>query len=357
MDIPVISYNTSVFSAMGYHGSKIKLVFAEGAEKPQEEADPRKGIFPSEARFLRRAEAAEESPTNFFLNAVNHLFRVADDISAAMIGIQEFYPPTLSLFKTRRPDFAFDECTVPTNNASLLTMWNPMLLGDMVSSYHADLGDSSNATKPMDLGRPISIIFTTKGYTLINFHGINRPKYNKDGSETGMDNSGILKEMLAEHAEKAGVLATDPSKIIMMCDSNDREHGINRNAPIDIGGAAYHDGHDAADRSALSCCYNYDSCGISVAPASVSPGPDGMGAAGAESNYAYTGDYVLAQNFKEPVTAVDSPLDAGASIASDHKLVYAIVRVPMAGGRRSNKRKTYRKKNRRAIRRRQSRRV
>lgn len=352
MDIPVISYNTSVFSAMGYHGSKIKLVFAEGADKPQEEADPRKGIFPSEARFLRRAVPAAGSTTNFFLEAVKHLFVVAGSIDAAVIGIQEFYPPTRSLFTTRRLDFAFDECTVKSNNASLLTMWNKELLGDKEKeSYHADLGESSNANPAMDMGRPISIIFTTKGYTLINFHGINRPKYNKDGSPTGIDNSGILKAMLAEHAEKAGVLDRDPAKIIMMCDSNDREHGINKEAPLVIGSGAYHDGHAADDRTAVSCCYNYDSCGIAVAPASVGAGPDGMGDAGKESNYVYTGDYVLAQNLTVPVTAVDSPQDAGASIASDHKLVYAIVKVPSAGGRRSNKRKTYRKKNRPATRR------
>ena len=72
-----------------------------------------------------------------------------------------------------------------------------------------------------------------------------------------------------------------------------------------------------------------------------------MAAVGAEANYAYTGDYVLGANVKLSVKAIPSPLDTpvvddkgkpiGASIASDHKLVVAIVEVPMAGGRRSRK--------------------
>ena len=83
------------------------------------------------------------------------------------------------------------------------------------------------------------------------------------------------------------------------------------------------------------------------------PGKISLGNAGAERNYAYTGDYVLSTHFIKSVTAVKSPLDdeinieKGASIASDHKLVYAILPMPMAGGRRKM-RKTRKSKARKS---------
>jgi hypothetical protein len=205
---------------------------------------------------------------------------------------------------------------------------------------------------PMDEGRPISIIRTTNGYALINFHGINRPKYKGDGkSETEIDNANILKTLINIHCELAKISDIDPKKIIIMCDSNDRTHGImNKDPPLIINGAHFHDGHLGED-GAISCCYNWDSCGIkpddisdeakATKNANATRGFSGkisLGDAGAESKYVYTGDYVLSTNFRKSVTAVESPLDEkGASIASDHKLVYAILPMPMAGGRRKNK--------------------
>jgi hypothetical protein len=316
MDVPVISYNMSVFSAMGNKEAK----------------------FASEYSFLQRAAVVDMDGmkvTDFFVNSLDHLANTVQRIDAKVIGIQEFHPPTLGMIQSKlaNPNFAYHAFSKTiTNNAAVLTIWDQEVLGSMVApAYDEDLGltEGVEGLLPNDKGRPISIIKTTKGYILINFHGINRPKYNADGSETGKDNSAILKNLLAVHTSAAGVM--DANKVIIMCDSNDRSHGINMESPLMINGVGLHDGHAAADITETSCCYNWDSCGVPISGGKVT-----LGTVGAEANYKYTGDYVLGANLSTPVIAELSAQDAdGASIESDHKLVYAVVSVPvMNGGRR-----------------------
>lgn len=312
--VGVISYNMSVFSAMG----DIDKAFA------------------SEYSFFKdRAKVpVPMEPTDFFNNALNHLVEKTKEIGAKVIGIQEFHPPTLRIIMERLNNVNFASHTFSkeiTNKAAVLTIWDKTLLGDKESTYDEDLGLTAGVEGllPNDKGRPISIIKTTKGYVLINFHGINRPKYKPDGSDTGLDNSLILKNLISEHVKLAGLDKVNPKNIIMMCDSNDRGHGINKDEPMMINGGSFHDGH-GKEGGAVSCCYNWDSCGIPVSKGKITLGTDG-----AEAKYAYTGDYVLFHDFNTPVTSVDSPLDKdGASEASDHKLVYAVINLPVAGGRR-----------------------
>ena len=315
MDVGVISYNMSVFSAMGNNEAK----------------------FASEYSFLQRAgvvNLGDMKVTNFFINSLVHLESTRKRLDAKVIGIQEFHPPTLELIKKNlnNSNFAYHPFSKKiTNNAAVLTIWDASVLGEMLSSYDEDLGlsvgvdgvISDPSARPNDLGRPISIIKTTKGYTLINFHGINRPKYNATGDENGVDNSAVLKALIVKHADLAGLGDVDARKIIVMCDSNDREHGINSQAPLTINGVGLHDGRVQADREATSCCYNWDSCGVPISGGKVT-----LGAVGAEAQYKYTGDYVLGANVKTPVKAEGSALDIdGASVESDHKLVYAVLSV------------------------------
>ena len=312
MEVPVISYNMSVFSAMGNTQTE----------------------YVSEYSFLQRAEVVDGlKTTNFFQNALRHLGSTVKRIDAKVIGIQEFHPPTLDMIKKtlNNPNYTYHAFSKEIKyNAAVLTIWDKTVLGEMESAHDEDLGLTKGVDGLVDAdkGRPISIIKTMNGFTLINFHGINRPKYDKDGNETGVDNSSILKALIAKQCNLAGVSTRDANKIIIMCDSNDREHGINMDAPIMIDGSKgtvrLHDGHTQADKSAKSCCYNWDSCGIPISGGKVT-----MGSAGAEQNYAYTGDYVLGANFKTPVTAESSMVldDDGASMESDHKLVYAILSI------------------------------
>jgi hypothetical protein len=280
----------------------------------------------------------------------------AERIDAKVIGIQEFHPPTLdTIQKTLQNDnFEYHVFSKKiTNNASVLTIWDKNVLGTKTEVYDEDLG-LTEGLLPNDKGRPISIIKTTGGYALINFHGINRPKYygpqpsqprpagQEEGVETGVDNSDILKAIIAKNALAAGLDKIDSGKIIIMCDSNDREHGINNETPLYIqtlqGIIGFHDGRSKDDK-AVSCCYNWDSCGIKI-----SGGKKTLGDAGAETNYKYAGDYVLASKFITEVIAENSAVDSqGASIESDHKLVYAILPMPMVGGRKVRKSRKSRK--------------
>jgi hypothetical protein len=336
MEVTVVSYNMSVFSAMGYAGDDVKLVFGKGKSRVNNKGN---GIFPSEARFLRRAKLITDEKdlfkgtSTFFKNAVAHLHKNAS--GAAVIGIQEFHPPTFDLIMFGFPGYAshiFSKSI--TNDAKVLTIWDKTKFGEMSTAYDEDLGIGPEPNSPADKGRPISIITTDKGYVLINFHGINRPRVKPDGSPTNQDNSERLKQLLEYHVGKAE-LTVDPNNIVIMCDSNDREGKL---IPLNLLGVEFKLGTN--DGNIKSCCYNYDSCGIDVAPAGV---PQDMGELGAESKYAYPGDYVLGTHPKL-FMVINSPQDEnGASIASDHKLVKGVLELPLAGGYR-RRRKTYKKK-------------
>lgn len=309
---------------MGYYGDTVKFV----AGKPGPNNAP-SGFYPSEARFLRRAT----EPLQFFNNAVKHLAENAEKYTADIIGIQEFHPPTYGQIMTAlqkvNPNYVgeiFD--TNITNNAKTLTIWDSSKLGVKESKYEADLGEGTG-----DAGRCITIIVTTKGYILVNFHGTKSP--------------GELKRIIPYHVGKA-VGDLNLSKLIIMCDSNDSGHSINMNKPLQLNGLDFHDGHPS-DEGAVSCCYNYDSCGIFENSRLISKNPKikfgTMGKEGAESNYKFTGDYILGTTVIKPVEAINSPQDAdGASIASDHKLVHGIVEVPASGGSRKTRRRSKLKK-------------
>jgi hypothetical protein len=343
MNVTVISYNMSVFSAMGYYGDMVK----SSSGNPAKNDAP--GFYPSEARFLRRAK----TPLDFFNNSLNHLVENVKEKMPAMIGIQEFHHPTLDIIMTAMNEVNTSYTAVPfrkniTNSAKVLTIFDSSILGDLEGEYHEDIGLTPGLNLPPgDKGRPISILFTSKGYTLINFHGINRPRL----SPEPVDVAPILKEALQIHLSATPFAdKINPAKIIITCDSNDRAHKINIDDPLILNGMSFHDGH-SEDDIVKSCCYNYDSCGIDEAPANAK-NPQTMGDRGAESRYAYAGDYVLANSFVTPVMAVDSPQDAdGASIASDHKLVYAVIKLPFTGGKRKNKQKTQKSRKQRKSRR------
>lgn len=348
----VISYNTSVFSAMGFHGNRVKSSFVGGLPLLNSE----KGFYPSEARFLRGSGVTPSGPSEYFVNALKHLDENVRELEkkgtpVVMIGIQEFYGPTLNNFKEiLQKDYEYVPFTKAiTNDAKVLTIFDKSL-GAIEDVYEADLGLTVRAngtnvfnpptTMPNDGGRPIMIIKTSGGYTLINFHGPNRPRLPADKA---VDVAVLLKEALQIHAEAADILSRDPNKFIITCDSNDRRHQINLEKPVVIGGYSFSDGHKEEDIP-ISCCYNHDSTGLDTVE---EPSPfASMGTKGEESRYIYSGDYVLASNFIQAVTAVPSKLDReGASIASDHKLVYAIIPIPSAkpmninGGKRKSQKK------------------
>ena len=358
--VHVISYNMSVFSAQGHAGNLVKSSF-DG--KPA--ANNSAGFFPSEARLLRRAKQEVEdgiTTTNFFINALKLLSEQNGDI----IGVQEYSDTTLPLFVKYLGDkYNYEDFKMTLKPPGrVLTIWDKKF-GDVAEKdgvrcvYESDFGktpkiDGYEATAA-DNGRPISILKTSKGYFIMNFHGINRGKY-KAGSteESGIDVGPMIQAALNYHiAEAEKILGSiDTTKLVITCDSNDREGSIG--GGLMIKGETFTDGR--TDRI-KSCCYNFDSCGVAPQPAA---GPEPVtgkrlsnkqDTIGKEDEYQYPGDYVLALKLS-PLEAVLSPiLDDGISAASDHMLVHAhvILPKPMAGGRRKNKtRKTKGKKSKKS---------
>jgi len=349
-EITVISYNISVFSAMGFFGQTVKASY-DTPPKPVNDSD--QGYYPSEARFLRRAEKEKE----YFNNAVDHLCNQIADLKPSFIGIQEFYPETFDELQQRinkaNPDADYEFVQFEYdifNSAKTLTVFDKNVFGGMDRRYEADLGYTkqgddymfNTTAKPGDKGRPITIIKTAKGFFLMNFHGPNRPRLNGKGEETGIEVSGLLKTALQIHIFNAGIEfgeQIDTTKLIITCDSNDRAHGINIDNPLVLNDQIFHDGHKSRE-GAKSCCYNRDSCGIDE-PSELY---ESLGVDGAEKKYIYTGDYVLANNFEKEVTPIDSPQDMdGASKASDHRMVYAVVKIPFTGGKKTSKHRHHKK--------------
>jgi hypothetical protein len=366
--VHVVSYNMSVFSAQGYAGTLVK----SSGGKPA--ANNSAGFFPSEARLLRRAEQLVDegiTTTNFFINALKHL----SDQNGNIIGVQEYADTTLPLFikylekeRTKNEDpykYNYEDFKLTLQPPGrLLTIWDKKF-GDVAEKdglrcvYESDFGrtpklDGYEATGA-DNGRPISILKTSKGYFIMNFHGINRGKY-KAGSteESGIDIGPMIQAALNYHiAEAEKLLGTiDTTRLVITCDSNDREGSLG--GGLMIKGEKFTDGRT---ERVVSCCYNFDSCGIAPQPAA-GPEPvigkrlrDKKDTIGKEDEYQYPGDYVLALKLK-PLEAVPSPvLEDGISAASDHMLVHAHVTLSMSmsGGRRKNKtRKPKAKKSRKS---------
>lgn len=356
----VISYNMSVFSAQGYAGNLVKSL------KGTPVANNADGFFPSEARLLRRAKQESVdgitvdgitvdriTTTDFFLNALRHLAGKKGDI----IGVQEYSDTTLPLFKHYLGDDKYYEDFKMTLDppGRVLTIWNKKF-GDVAIEngkrlvYESDFGETPNipgyqATKA-DKGRPISILKTSKGYFIMNFHGINRGKY-KPGSteESGIDVGPMIQAALNYHiAEAEKIIGNiDTKRMVITCDSNDREGTLG--GGLMIKGEPFTDGRRT--ERIVSCCYNFDSCGVAPQPPA-GPEPvegkrlrNGEDIIGKENQYQYPGDYVLALNL-EPLQAVPSPVleEDGISAASDHMLVFTHVNLPKptSGGRRKKTR-------------------
>jgi hypothetical protein len=282
-----------------------------------------------------------------------------------VIGIQEFHPPTFGTIMGRlramNPNLQACPFTKKIkNDAAILTIWDESKLGRLILQYHEDIGGTKIAGeadgdgKPVEVdlfpggaeggdgGRPISIIVTDKGFVIMNFHGINRPRL----APSPVDVAPLLQQAIEIHARKAGILEMDLRKLIITCDSNDRGHLFSEEDGLILKGLKFHDGHPRAG-GAKSCCYNYDSCNLAF-PGDEGPIPKTMGRLGAEANYSYTGDYVLGVKMAVPVQVIPSPRnpETGESIASDHALVFGVVNVPTSGGKsRRNRNKNRKRRN------------
>jgi hypothetical protein len=274
---------------------------------------------------------------------------------------------------------------------TLVTIWKEDKLGGRVYDYVADLGmeKSFETAKNIHKGRPISMIYTTKGFTLINLHG---PNISDQSYEHNME---FLREAIHKHVDlfvaKHGI-PINPAKLFVMGDFNDPFNAINREKPLRVHGTELHyntleDGMQTVN----SCCYNFDSacpdgdrnktgdrlinhhqdaqgydltadpyeCFIredsddeeiderisGTVKKSAFDTLDGrlitdmsMGARGHLANYQYTGDYVMGANvvtslklYRKAYKLIGFRQDV--SLESDHEMVFATFASPVAGGR------------------------
>jgi hypothetical protein len=313
------------------------------------------------------------------------------------------------------PDLQFYANGVPHPYGfpTVLTIWNGRKLGHGIHNSIADLGQDEGFNQDArHIGRPISIVYTDKGFTLINLHG---PNWSE---ESYNDDMKFLRAAINKHVglfiQTNHLPGLDINKIFVMGDFNDPFNAINFNNPLIINDATNPNNSSEDGKKVFysknkidgikSCCYNFNSactlddlnlegelpgysqgeratkadgrkadpyeCFIhqSANPAideRISPGTIkktaketyrgkdldlSVGTRGYLDNYQFTGDYVMGANVVEDLqiyrkgTVFDSPV----SLESDHEMVFASFRSPVAGGRR--KRRTRHKKHTRRTR-------
>ena len=286
---------------------------------------------------------------------------------------------------------------------TLVTIWKKEKLGELTHDYIADLGlDGEFKGDTVNKGRPISIIHTTKGFTLINLHS---PNVSAQSHTYGMQE---LRKAINTHISRfvrRHNIRLDPTKLFVMGDFNDPFNAINRENPLVIDrtrSPLYYNTVADGTKKVKSCCYNFDSacpsndrnpmkkrvnknvlgddiinnqgyqimadeyeCFIreSDDPAinqRISPGAiktnasdelDGkliqglsIGKRGHLANYQYTGDYVMGVDVEESLQIYrPATFSQKVSLESDHEMVYATFRSGVSGGRR--KRHTRHKKH------------
>ena len=263
------------------------------------------------------------------------------------IGLQEMN--TSAIVKERNPQFAggderlkvvldglnleFYSANVPGNGGSptLVTVWDGTKLGKHTYAYFADLGlepsflvENENPAKlNSHKGRPITIVCTEGGFTLINLHGPNI------SAQSYTHHMAKLREAINEHVRlfiaRDGV-QINPHKLFVMGDFNDPFNAINRNEPLIVHGIPVHYNTEADGlKRVRSCCYNFNELSV---------GPRGY-----LKNYRFTGDYAMGVNVVaslQSYRAAYQPVGfrTDVSMESDHEMVIATFASPIAGGRR-----------------------
>jgi len=255
---------------------------------------------PTEHNFIRRAS----KPYEFWNNVIEHISNFIRIHNPSVIGLQE----------AGKTEMITDVAIIKANYnhhiniqgpACLMTLWRKDL-GEIVKESSGDLGGGH------DLGRPISIIYTTKGYLFVNLHSPHR--LTVDGQQA------TISDRVQPFFDEFKI---DLTRIYVMGDFNNPNY-LNSN-PLRLRQVTLTPGNDA---ETLSCCYK-----------TWKPKP---------SEYRRGGDYCFGQKPSLPLMVFPSPTDiTGGSVASDHEMVYASFlsnpdEPPKAGGAKrklsSNKR-------------------
>jgi hypothetical protein len=344
------------------------------------------GNFASEAAFLKSNPSAD--PRAFWLNAVEVVKKFWTEVpNAGVMGFQELNKTAegtitgsavlAALAKEKGLAFAVDEVITPFSKPALGVMWNPTFFGDYASHSIKDLEyPLEEVGLPGQKGRPLLVVSTTKGFTLVVLHA---PNHEKLAEGTQQD----LKKAIRSTLDAIpGVTA---EKTFIMGDFNDRYDAL---TSIEVpGGVLRYEG-----KAPLSCCHNWDSscsdsryedlsaklsrekvgrCKLPTYPEGtknakganvtgkpyVLAGPGvriAMGTEGDIGNYRYYGDKVFGA---KPVSNIQMypPGRTGGSKESDHEMVMAEYEIPVTAGGVHRGRKHTRKGKKRTSKKKQTR--
>ena len=338
------------------------------------------------AKAVREGKPAKAYPAGIqhIINMFDSPAVVADCPSSSFSGIS----PVGKYGKTQddKYSFAYNGIDQGFGKPCLLTVWKTEIFGDFESMYFDDLGNTSpfvaentytdlltgqikNFKQP---GRPIMIIKTTKGFSLINLHG---PNFTQESLP--QNNLSLTREGIQAHFNKykEGKDITH-EKVFIMGDFNDPHGSIRTSRPLDLDGKKYI--YNTDDSLVKSCCYNFNSscpddffyedmevamkdngdgytsypheCKIKRSTdAAISEDLNGtvkdMTERGKLENYQFVGDYVLGMT---PVKGLSFYKPEIYAQTSDHEMVVAEFAIPTVGGRRRKSKKTQRKVHRKS---------
>jgi hypothetical protein len=235
--------------------------------------------FISDSRKRAHALGLDHSPRSSWERAaqlVRHFW--LHEKNSSVIGLQEMNTSTIldkpaELFRFPGGDRRIQEVlqglglefyvkevpgrfnTFPT----LVTVWKSTKLGTKQHAYTADLGiHDLFKTNAANQGRPISIVYTTLGFMLINLHGPN------DSTQSHTGNMEKLRTAINDHVkiftDAHADIQINPDKLFVMGDFNDPFNAINRERPLIVQGHPVHyNTEEDGLKPVKSCCYNFNS--------------------------------------------------------------------------------------------------
>jgi len=230
---------------------------------------------PSEYDFIKRAS----EPYEFWKNAIQHIANFVLTTNPSAIGFQEA-GKTEDITELPMIKENYNHHINKQGPACVFTLWRKDL-GDVAVESSGDLGTGR------DIGRPISIIYTTKGYLLVNLHS---PHSLSDD---------VQLTLLSDRLQPFFNRPIDLTRIFVMGDFNNPRY-LHSN-PLRLRQVTLTPGIASEVKS---CCYS--------------------GRAPRLSEYRRGGDYCFGLNNRRPLEIFLSPVDAeGGSVASDHEMVFA----------------------------------
>jgi hypothetical protein len=328
----IASYNMSFASDMGViQGYETEQFFMRNArkrkginiDKKHEKTEKNRELWERAKSLVKHFWENEKNATFMGLQEMNMTALVNDEIGGneAIINMLD-----------SKKDLSFESSYVyitDTQIPALLSIWNHERLGRKVKVYVADLGDTPPYKELEEQkGRPISIIYTTKRYTLINLHGLNygRAEQKKSAKNISKAIEHHIKESQKDMPDSAKDKFTK-NKIYITGDFNDPTHVLKN---IEINKHTYDNG--SSDNPIFSCCYSFGGIGKKLegtpGPYEKNPKESGLYLENTTiDNYAYTGDYVFSsQNIKERLEIYrphEFKHKGNFTLESDHEMVYA----------------------------------